>query len=99
MSGKPASSDTLACRVWLVLAREGGWWRATEVRTFLKHQDINAVTVCLRDMVDRGVVKRRDAVHPTFGVTKDCMLPRGLTAEQLLSAMGAVLRAEKESLV
>ncbi len=80
----------LSTRVWLLMAEAGGWWSAMEVRDFLKGEaSINKVTWTLLAMLDRGEVKRMDGIHPNYAVLPACVVPRGVTCERLMSAMGA----------
>lgn len=82
---------TLSKRLWVFIAENGGWWTSMELRDhFLKEGiDINKITWTVLAMLDRKEVVKLPGTHPKYAVTKDCIVPRGLTCAELLTAMGA----------
>lgn len=83
-------TNILSTQLWLAMAEEGGWWTTKELRDrFAKVENgINLITWTLRAMVARKELARQDSMHPKFAVMPDCVVPRGVTAKQLLDAMG-----------
>jgi hypothetical protein len=84
-------TNILSTQMWLAMAESGGWWTARELRDRFAtdKKGINLITWTLRAMVARKELARQDATHPKFAVMPDSIVPRGVTAKQLLNAMGA----------
>ncbi len=69
--------------VWLFLLHQGGRWKPSE----LSKEDIGyngrALSSDLRNLAEAGMLARFDG--PTYGVTKNCRIPRGVTLGELSS--------------
>ena len=83
-------------RAWLYMLREGGYWTSSELAGVFNY-DEKDMRVCLSGMAKADSLKRKplaDAKNRTsFGVTRDCSLPRGLRLQELIDA-GAIKEDE-----
>jgi hypothetical protein len=90
--------------VWLMMLAEGGRWSAAQVGARID-MDQTSVASNLRAMASFGCMKRyeRDPMdrhsRVRFGITPECVVPRGITLTQLLEtdlmnthALHAILR-------
>lgn len=68
-------------QLWLHMLREGGRWRAAELRDEIPAYSYPSINTDLRRMTGTGaVVKYEDG---RYGVTADCTVPRGVSLEDL----------------
>jgi hypothetical protein len=71
------------CKVWLLLAREGGYWSMPEIRDHGIELGGNA-NRRLDSMTRNGALKKIEGAK--YGVTPECRFPNGLTLKQVLEA-------------
>lgn len=74
-------------KAWMTIA-SGGRWTAPEVKKALPKEDPKLIENAIRAMLVSGMVKRYEGDHPTYGVTKDCTIPRGVSVAEVFKAMG-----------
>jgi hypothetical protein len=74
-------------KAWMTIA-SGGRWTAPEVKAELPNEDPKLIDNAIRAMLASGMVMRYEGDHPTYGVTWDCTIPRGVSVKQLLQVMG-----------
>lgn len=90
--------STTTAQAWLAIAHGGGRWTAREVVDRLPGESERTVENTVFQMGARGFLKiyekddRNNRVR--FGVTADCRVPRGITAWEVVEAMGLKLRPE-----
>lgn len=83
--------DNMTAAMWLHMLKHGGRWTATELCRFT-HDSRDRADTMLNAMAKRGIVssyisgKRKNG--RAYGVHLGCTLPRGLTLEQVLEAVG-----------
>lgn len=78
--------STTVARTWMVIAR-GGRWTPSEVIKELPSEKPKAVESAVEQMADGGFLTPYDG--GTYGVTHDCLVPRGVTVAEVLQVTGA----------
>lgn len=94
-----ARVHNFACTVWLILAREGGWWTAREIIKELpgnieaSRAHVQLYVMAKRDgtLTVRGAQKQSE-----YAVTKDCKFPRGLYVEEMIDAFALRYQQSQE---
>jgi DNA-binding HxlR family transcriptional regulator len=81
-------SDGTTRAVWLFLLRQGGRWSCAELAYALAGQSHHSIEQALTRMSADGFIKRFDKKvkgdRVTFGVTRECKVPRGIPLTALL---------------
>lgn len=91
---------TTTARAWLAIAHGGGRWTITELRQKLPNDHAGTINSIMENLANSGCVAvyEPDATSAwhRYGVTHRCMVPRGITAWEVVEAMGMRLKAGVE---
>lgn len=71
-------STTYTAQAWAILVRDG-WRSVAEVRYALPNISAKNIEQALRTMEEAGMVACKGAQPRRYGVTLDCLIPRGLS--------------------
>ena len=85
-------SNSMTKTAWMQMLREGGRWKPQELGQIIDPIGRINVSALLNRLVVSGLVHRfpiEGTVHFSYGVTKDCRIPSGVTLTELTGA-GAV---------
>jgi hypothetical protein len=74
-------------KAWMTIA-SGGRWTVPEVKKALPREDPKLVENAVRAMLASGMVIRYEGTQPTYGVTKECTIPRGVSVKEVFQVMG-----------
>lgn len=74
----------ITARMWLLMAKEGGLWTASELARQMEYDRVSA-TQNLSSMA-RGHSVRKQKVGPAvkYSVTSLCLIPRGVSLKEIL---------------
>ena len=74
----------LVKKMWLHIAKEGGRWTPEEIAIALG-ENKEVVNRALHSMAGRRRCLSKIAIKgkPKFGVTEDCVIPRGITVKEM----------------
>lgn len=82
--------------LWLHMLRAGGRWSCAELRSTFPAASKKNVEMALERMAKAGFIRRFDKSikgdRVTFGVVKDCKVPRGVALNEL-AAVGVIREA------
>ena len=81
-------NDSPTKAVWLHLLKQGGRWSCAELAYALANQSHHNIEQALSRLSTDGFIRRYDKKvkgdRVTFGVTRECKVPRGVVLAQLI---------------
>jgi predicted transcriptional regulator len=84
-----ATATGLSRRIWTLLLEQGGWWSSLEISAELdtEFQPVSNAISALRE--HKSVISRGPNRFREYAVTRPCIVPRGLSVDEVIRLGGA----------